>query len=478
MSTPAHEVGALRHRHAPVLAADDLVRAGRAARRDVPRRSHAELVLPSQRDPVGVLRRQNGARLQDLVPLRMERMLQNPFTFYRGTAALQAADLAAGASTGVDLTVCGDAHLTNFGLYASPQRTMTFDLNDFDEAAYGPWEWDVKRLVTSVVVAARHKGLDETRTRQAAAQAAASYRVGLRQVVELEVLDRYYARVDPSPASLQSQGLRRSTRKVLERALRASERRTSRRVVEKITEVAADGSVAIREDPPVLTHIRANVESLLAGIVHDYLSTVPPDVANLLAQYTTTDAVRRVVGVGSVGTRCFIVVLTGPSGEPLVLQIKEATRSVLCEHGGAAGALPPALVALGAPDDHGYRVVANQRILQAVSDPFLGHIEVDGHHYYVRQFRDRNVSFDIDALKPGPFVDYVGACGVALARAHAQSERAPFVAGYLGGGRTFDDAVVDWAFAYADRSATDYEQVREAAARGAFDVVPDRAALP
>jgi uncharacterized protein (DUF2252 family) len=379
-------------------------------------------------------------------------MLQNPFAFYRGTAAIQAADLAGTPVTGTDVTICGDAHIANFGLYASPQRSMVFDLNDFDEAAYGPWEWDVKRFVTSVVVAAQHKKLSRSHTETAALEAAASYRIGLRQLVELPALERYYVRTD---VGHDSNRFHPSSQKVIDRALKAAQKRTSERVIQKITRRADDGSIFIKENPPTLTHVPVGDEAFVTGIVEKYRETVPADVSVLLSQYTITDVVRRVVGVGSVGTRCYIIVLTGPRGEPLVLQAKEATHSVLTEFGEAASALPPDLPSQGTKQ-HGYRVVANQRILQAVSDPFLGYIRADGHAYYVRQFRDRNVSFNLESLDTRAFIDYVDACGTVLARAHAQSPHAGFIAGYVGSSTTFDDAIVQWATAYAEQSLKDF----------------------
>jgi uncharacterized protein (DUF2252 family) len=448
--------GSLRFDHEHIRTHDEATAAGRAARGDVPRKSHAEFEPRANRDPLGILAAQNESRVPELVQLRMNRMLQNPFTFYRGTAALQAADLAEGPTTGADVTICGDAHLANFGLFSSPQRTMVFDLNDFDEAAYGPWEWDVKRFVTSVVIAAQHKGFNADRTETAALEAAASYRIGLRQMVDLPLLERYYLRGDVKRGS---PNLHHTSQAVVDRALKAAEKRTSERVIQKITRRAEDGTVFIAEDPPTLTHIPGGDELQVEDIVDRYRSTLSPDISLLLSQYTATDVVRRVVGVGSVGTRCYLVVFTGPRAEPLVLQVKEARRSVLTEFGGAAP-VPPTVHAPSDDRLHGYRVVGNQRILQAVSDPFLGYIDVGERSYYVRQFRDRNVSLNLDSLGRRPFNDYVDACGTSLARGHAQSPNAPFIAGYMGSATTFDDAIVQWAMAYAEQSLKDFHALR------------------
>ncbi|SEA91962.1 Uncharacterized conserved protein, DUF2252 family [Leifsonia sp. 21MFCrub1.1] len=457
------DTGRLRFDHDAVRSAAGLYDAGRRARERVPRSIHATYAPAKDRDPVGVLRRQHEHRVAELIPLRLERMTENPFAFYRGSAAIQAADLRDEPRTGIDATICGDAHVANFGIFASPERRLVFDLNDFDEAAYGPWEWDVKRFVTSVVIAARQRGFSEAKAERAASEAAAAYRTAMRQFTALGALERYYLRADV-------RGGRRaaSSQKVLDRAIAEASRRTSERVVRKITERAPDGTTAIIESPPRLTHIPEATERRVLAIAREYVTTVSADIALLLSQYTATDAVRRVVGVGSVGTRCYIIVLSGPAGESLVLQVKEATESVVVEFGGAPAGCAPAFDDHAHSAEHGHRVVANQRVLQAVSDPFLGYVTQDGHAYYIRQFRDQNVSIDTETLGFRPFADYVDACGTVLARAHAQSPDAPFISGYLGGGTAFDAAVVAWAFAYADQAYADYLTVGQAVADGRF----------
>lgn len=453
--------GRLRFEHEAIHSAAELFDAGKAARGKLPRSGHAEYKPATGRDPVGILRKQHEHRVSELVPLRLERMTASPFAFYRGSAAIQAADLRDAPRTGVDVTICGDAHLANFGIYASPERSLVFDLNDFDESAYGPWEWDVKRFVTSVVVAARQRGFKESKVQTAALEAAASYRIAMRQITQLSVLERYYIRADVHRGQRHS-----SSQKVLDHAIEAASRRTSARVVRKITKRADDGSTMIAENPPVLSHVPETTEKRILGIVKRYLATVPSDIAVLLSQYVPTDAVRRVVGVGSVGSRCYIIVLSGPAGESLVLQVKEAVESVAVEFGGAKAGRAPVFGDRVEPDEHGHRVVANQHVLQAVSDPFLGWVKYDGHAFYIRQFRDQNVSIDTETLDFRPFTDYVDACGTVLARAHAQSPAAPFIAGYLGGGTPFDSAVAEWASAYADQSVEDYQALRKAVKKG------------
>ncbi|GAB3129612.1 DUF2252 domain-containing protein [Glaciibacter psychrotolerans] len=469
--------GRLRFDHAPVASHDQRRADGKAARAFIPRSAHATYLAWNDRDPLGIIATQNESRLPELVPLRLERMLANPFAFYRGSAALQVADLAGTTNTEAGVVICGDAHIANFGLFASPQRTMVFDLNDFDEATFGPWEWDVKRLVTSVVIAAQHKKFSPKQTRTAALRAAAAYRTGLREMLQLSAVDRYYFRAEVQTGNSR---FGPATQKIIDATIAASKKRTSAHVLNKITERADDGTVAIIEQPPTLTHVEPEIEERVAELLAVYRSTASPDIAFLLSQYTATDIVRRVVGVGSVGTRCFILVLTGPTGEALVLQVKQASRSVVDEFGGinwapvelspsdSAGAFDDIGDREGSTEDHGRRVVTSQRILQAVSDPFLGYFRANGRGFYVRQFRDRNQSFDIDALERGPFNDYVDACGRLLARAHAQSPNAAFIDGYVGRSTVFDEAIVEWSHAYARQSFEDFEALRDAVDAGKF----------
>ncbi len=449
---PTH-LSRLQNARTQHLTLEEAMAHGRALRETVPREAHREIVatttpLPTvtPRDPLGILDAQDATRLPELVPLRRKRMLTSPFAFYRGTAGIMAADLARGADTGLSVVACGDAHISNFGLFASPQRSLVFDLNDFDESAPAPWEWDLKRLVASVVIGARDAGAHESGVRKAALATAAAYRVGLRDMMKLDALERYYSRVDTDEARTK---LDSTAQKVLDRATRQARERTSRAYVEKVTTRAADGTLVLVENPPVLTHLATSIEAELEDLFEQYRSTVPADIALLLSQFTLTDVARRVVGVGSVGTRCYILILEGPSGEPLVLQVKEAQTSVLQSFGGAASPF--------SYESEGHRVVASQRTLQAVSDSFLGHLQYAGHDFYVRQFRDMKGSIDPSTLSEKDFRSYVIACGTVLARAHAQSLDAPVIAGYLGTSRAVDRAVVDWSLAYAGISLGDFE---------------------
>ena len=419
---------------------------GLAQRSVTPRSTHAALGV-LDRDAVAILETQNATRLSELVPLRHERMTASPFAFYRATAAHMAADLAQGAVTGIHVVSCGDAHLSNFGFYASPQRTLVFDLNDFDEAAIAPWEWDVKRLVTSVVIGARDVGHSDAEARAAALAAVAGYRRGLDDLLALPALDRYYYAMDVERirASLDEGG-----RAILDKAASRARRRSSDRVASRFSRVDDDGRRRFVEDPPVLTRLDAIDRDWIESLVAQYRTTTSPDIALLLSQYELTDVARRVVGVGSVGTRCFILLLTGPRGASLVLQVKEALPSVLHHWGGIAEA---------AADHDGERVVRNQRILQAVSDPFLGYLTIDDRHYYVRQFRDMKGSIEIAGLSAAEFTTYVAGCGRVLARGHVQSPEAPAILGYIGRSGRFENAVVDWSFAYAEQSFADYRAV-------------------
>ncbi len=435
---------------------------GRAARTSTPRRALADYEQ-GQRDPVALIVEQNSARVPELVPLRMERMLASPFAFYRGTAGLMAADLARGASTGIEVISCGDAHISNFGLFAAPQRNLVFDLNDFDEAAVAPFEWDLKRLVTSVVIGARDAGYDEPAVRRAAQSTAASYRVVLAEMMKLTVLQRYYFRAD---ADALRSNLGRAGQKILDKAIKQARKRTSEAFVERVTEVLPGGQRRIVENPPVLTHLDAERAAMVGDLFEQYLETVPADIAVLLSQFSVIDAAVRVVGVGSVGTRCYVVLLSGPQQEHLVLQIKEAQESVLRAWAGHdAHPLPASERGTEFRENEGFRVVASQRVLQAVSDLFLGYFRAPtGRDFYVRQFRDRKGSIDFEQLDLAGFTSYVEGCATLLARAHAQSANAPAIAGYLGRGDNADTTIADWSFAYAEQSLSDYTALKRAVA--------------
>jgi uncharacterized protein (DUF2252 family) len=448
---------------------EDVAR-GRAMRKSVPRRALAQLT-PSPRTATEILVAQNASRLPELVPLRFARMLADPFSFYRGSAAVMAADLAASPSTGIEVMCCGDAHVSNFGLYASPHRSILFDLNDFDEAAVAPAEWDVKRLITSAIVGGRHAGYPAKDIRRCVEEALAGYQTSLQAMLEeMDVLERYYLRVEPEH---YTGTVSKASQALIQRTISRARTQTSARVFKRITEIGADGTPRLREAPPVLQHVDEDTEGPVVESIQEYLTAVPPDVALLLSHFRITDVALRVVGVGSVGTRCYLVILVGPNGTPLILQIKEATRSVLEEYGGWHQ--PDSLAAAVAAEGEGVRVIDGQQILQAMSDVFLGTTRKDGHDYYVRQFRDMKGTIETEGMSACTFREYVVACAVLLARAHSQSANASILRGYAGTSDNVHCAVAEWSYAYAEKSLDDFHQLRAAAAAGDIEVADDPA---
>jgi len=437
---------------------------GRALRQSLPRESHGELVLP-QRDPVGILVEQNANRLPDLVPVRIGRMLQSPFTYYRGTAAAMAHDLSGDHVTGHDVVCCGDAHISNFGMFASPERRLLFDLNDFDEAGVAPWEWDVKRLAASAVLGGREIGLSEPRCRDAAQGAVQAYRTTLQHMYQMTALERYYYQVETDRVEMS---VKSKHRKVVRRKLERSRRRTSEQARDKLMAVSEHGSLRFIESPPTTHHVEAPTMDEMAELFAQYCTTLRSDAAYLLSQFQLVDFALRAVGVGSVGTTCYVVMLEGPSGAPLFLQVKEAPPSVL-ETYGRRPLVPPAAVAAVRQGKQGHRVVSSQRILQAQSDPFLGWVAgwVNPERprradYYWRQFRDMKGSVQLDQLPTQLFDDYVRLCGQLLARAHSQSLGGAVASGYLGKSERFDHAVARWSVSYANQIERDFASLSRA----------------
>lgn len=435
-----------------VFASADQLRAdGKRYRRTVPI-DDLGVFAPADRDPSAILDAQNATRLPELVDLRRERMSASAFSFYRGSARLMAFDLAHQIDTGQQIVICGDAHISNFGFFASPERRLVFDLNDFDEAAPGPWEWDVRRMITSVVVGARDRGFSADDTTHLAMQASQAYRRAMRRLSTLSALDRYYESVDDAGIAA---ALDASTVPAFTRLVEKARRRTSVQALDRLTEFDEHGQLQFREEPPVLTHL---VDARARGVrelYREYMASAAPDIRLLLQKYRLIDGARRVVGVGSVGTRCFVVLLLDRLDQPLVLQIKEAVESVVTEFNLPNETTP---ATLGRHGHNGQRVVEHQRILQAVSDPFLGWGSASGHQFYLRQFRDMKGSVDLDRLELRGYEEYVIGCGLLLARAHAQSPAVHWIAGYLTKGVRFDAAMTRWANAYADQVAVDYQR--------------------
>jgi len=430
--------------------------AGRRLRRRLPRRELSTLGERS-RDPLAILEEQNATRLQDLLPLRAERMAQSPFAFYRGTAAIMASDLSAEPRTELVVPSCGDAHISNFGFYASPQRTLMFDMNDFDEAAWAPWEWDLKRMVTSVVIAGQAGSRDEGAIRSAALGAVRAYATTLRNAVALSPRDRYYTHLS-AEAGLRS--LHPQSQKVLHKAIRQARKHTSERAARKLTRLDEDGRLRFIPNPPTMSPIDPDLARRLEDLLRRYLETVNSDIRLLLHHYVISDAIRRVVGVGSVGTRCTLSLMQDGDGNAVILQAKEAGRSVLEQYGGISQ--PRVLKELVAAQGQGARVVALQRILQGLSDPFLGYLRVTApgqpeFDLYVRQFHDMKGGIEAEGLEDEPFETYASACAVTLARGHAQSTLAPVISGYVGSGRALGRALLSWGYDYAVRSRADYD---------------------
>lgn len=441
----------------------------RRMRDALPRRAQARLHINEGRDPIGVLERQHQARLPELVPVRVGRMVQSPFAFYRGTAAVMASDLRDAPTTDVDVVSCGDAHISNFGFYASPERALVFDLNDFDEGGVAPWEWDLKRLTASIHIGGRDIGMSEQACVDATTGAADTYRTALQTFLRSTATERYFARVDTSTVA---EHFGREGRKAVNKATSKARTRTSEQVLRKLTMTDGDGPTRIVDQPPVLRHVDHASTAELRSLFDQYRSTLREDVAFLLSQYELVDYALRVVGVGSVGTRCYLLAFEGPSGDALFLQAKEAPPSVLVSHGGRTSSIPG--YEGDAPPSEGHRVVAAQRILQANSDPFLGWItgwagdsatrhRVD---YYWRQFRDMKGSIEPATLSTTEFVAYGKLCASLLARAHGQSPNARDVAAYLGRSTRFAEAIGTWSRAYADVAEADFELLRQAIASG------------
>src|SRR3954452_22204048 len=441
---------------------------GRAERESVPLEAHGEWAAPDGRpDPIGILEEQNATRVPELVPIRHGRMIVSPFTLYRGSAAIMAADLSQTASTGLRVQCCGDAHLSNFGVFAAPDLLLVFDLNAFDETLPAPFEWDVKRLVASLVVAARDNGDGAKKQRVAARAAAAAYRTTMARAAGMRFLEVWYARVDAEDLLARLSGHEdKATIKAAQKNLAKARKRTSLGSFSKLAQ-RVDGGYRIKEQPPVIVHAPEEVYGDLEQIVRqglaDYAATLSPERRLVLDHYHYVDFARKVVGVGSVGTEAFVALLMGDrDAAPLFLQVKEADTSVLAEYAGDG--------------DHGHqgeRVVQGQRVMQAASDPFLGWATgtgARGREFYIRQLRDMKGSTVIEGMPPKRLARYAEICGATLARAHARSGDAAKIAGYLGDDDTFDRALEHFAVAYADQNDADYTEFTDAAEEGRIEV--------
>jgi uncharacterized protein (DUF2252 family) len=439
---------------------------GRAARRVAPRGSHAEWApAPDRPDPVDLLETQARDRIQELMPIRYSRMMASPFAFMRGSAIIMANDLASTPKTGIQAQLCGDTHLMNFGAYASPERALLFDVNDFDETLPGPWEWDIKRLAASFVVAGRDNGFDATDCREAARASAASYRRRMAEFSEMGELEVWYTRVGAEEVSgLLTDAKKKTTMKV-NKAVRKARGRDSLQALSKLTRVV-DGRRMIIDDPPLLVRIpeEDDIRAQVYAILESYKRTLQDDRRHLLERYRFVDAARKVVGVGSVGTRAYVVLLEGrDENDPLFLQVKEAGTSVLENY-----------VKSNTYEHHGHRVVAGQRLMQAASDIFLGWFRgTGGRDFYWRQLKDMKGSANVEGMSPDELVLYGGLCGWTLARAHARSGDRVEIAGYLGKSERFDRAIADFARAYADQIERDHAALCAAVKSGRLPAAAD-----
>lgn len=433
-------------------------REGKALRAQVPRGAHATLDPDASRPgAVSAVEESSRGRLPELTPLRVGRMAATPFAFLRGSAGLMAYDLARTPVTGIGAQICGDAHAANFGLYGDARGRLVIDLNDFDETVYGPWEWDLKRLATSLVLAGREAGADEDTCRAAAHDTAGAYRRTMRLLSRLPALDAWNAIADEE---LVSHADAHDLLGTLERVSEKARANTSGRFAAKSTEAGADGGRRFVDAPPVLRRIPDAEAAEVAASLEEYLGTLPPDRHPLLARHAVHDVAFRVVGTGSVGTRSYVVLLLDHRGEPLVLQVKEARPSALVPH------LPTAGFEVPGAGHEGRRVVDGQKRMQVISDSLLGWTTVDGRPYQVRQFRNRKGSVDPAALAADQVDDYARMTGALLARAHSHSADPRLIAGYCGKNDELDEAVAAFAVAYADLTEADHTELVTAVRSG------------
>lgn len=451
---------------------------GRAARRRSPRRAHADWRPdPNRPDPVALLEEQATSRVPELVPIRHARMMVSPFTFYRGAALIMAADLAGTADSGITLQICGDAHLSNFGVFGTPERKLIFDINDFDETLPGPWEWDVKRLAASFEVAGRYRGYSESERRETTRAVVRGYRERMRRAADSRVLEAWYDRLDAEQveewARLEERAARidKAQVKRAEAAVAKARTRDSLHTFSKLVRVV-DGKLRIAADPPLIVpvedlqpfgHDPDNDERAMRELLLSYRTTLPL-ARHPLQEFSYVHMARKVVGVGSVGTRAWIVLLRGrDNDDPLFLQAKQAEASVLERY------LPGSEYA-----EHGERVVRGQRLMQAASDLFLGWQRVTADNgerrdFYLRQLHDWKGGADVEVMEPSAARLYARICGETLARAHARSGDRVAIAAYLGGSDRFDEAIADFASTYADQNERDYDAFVAAVASGRLE---------
>jgi uncharacterized protein (DUF2252 family) len=442
-------------------------RQGKALRAKVSRSSQAEWRSRSKSvDIVQLLEESDADRIAGLIPVKYQRMAVSPFTFFRGAAILQARDLVKTPVSGIMVQACGDCHLANFGGYASPERVLVFDINDFDETFPAPWEWDMKRLGASLVLAARDRKFSKTVADQATRAAAASYRERISEFAGVNVLDVWYATVNEQAVREYFRSDKDMSAR-LSRKQKQARSQNSEAVLPKLTE-DVDGRRTIKDSPPVIYHFEEyakNIEKGFPKFIKQYMESLQPDRRRLFGRYQLQDCAIKVVGVGSVGTRCYLALFFADDADPLFLQVKEARRSVLERPRGKSRY-----------SHQGFRVVEGQRLMQGASDIFLGWARSNQHDYYVRQFRDMKVSAEIETFRPTTLIAYATMCGWALARAHAKAGDAPMIAGYLGSTDQFDNALARYSEAYADQAERDFETFQGAIRSGRLSTDAEKGA--
>jgi uncharacterized protein (DUF2252 family) len=429
---------------------------GKSLRDRVPRSSQAQWKpAPNRPDPIQLLKHSDRGRLETLLPIRYGRMKQSPFGFFRGAAALMAADLATTPSTKLRVQACGDCHIANFGGFGSPERRLVFDINDFDETLPAPWEWDVKRLAASIVLAGREMGVGDRHCTGAARDAVRCYRERMREYAEMRALEVWYSHLDAEIFIDEAQSA--AARKRWSRIEKSARLQTAEHVFPKITAVR-NGRLRIVDMPPLVYHPSdiASIGEHVRDIFARYRRTLPEERRVVLQRYHVVDVARKVVGVGSVGTRCDVALLMAGANDPLFLQFKQAGESVLAPYAGKSRY-----------ENQGERVVTGQRMLQSASDIFLGWARGDdGRDYYFRQLRDMRMKIDVSQMSRQDWLEYVEICGWALARAHARTGDPARIAGYLGKNGTFDRAMGAFALAYADQTERDHAEMVKAIRAG------------
>ena len=437
-------------------------RFGQNLRRTVPRSAHADWnVAAARRDPVAILEQSNRGRLSDLIPVRYGRMLRTPFAFLRGAASVMAHDLARTPSTGLAVQLCGDCHLLNFGVFATPEQRLVFDLNDFDETNPGPWEWDLKRLAASIVVAGREARLSKAQCRAAVLACVEDYRNCVRDCSRMTPLEVWHSCLEWEALIGRIDDAR--TRRLAEQFAERARHHVAEHLFPKITKDSRGRSWFV-DQPPLLFHAdRRKSEEHLRAALAAYRETLPADRRVLVDRFRFADGAMKVAGIGSVGTRCYIALLLSDAGDPLVLQFKQALPSVLEPY-----------TARSRYASHGERVVMGQRLMQSSSDIFLGWARgPDGKDFYVRHLRDVKLMISVESLSPEQFTGYAGLCGVALARAHAASGDAAAISGYLGGSVRFDRAIARFAASYADQTERDHAALVKAVQSGRIHAVAE-----